>query len=102
MTSSAYSSGLQPTDCLHQPTKGGIEMECRNVDRKTRGGCRWDFDGRNYTGRFQTIGAPAVLLKTNTEGDMTRRTGNLFQYFTPQTEIAPLFCPRWLNICSIL
>ncbi len=52
--------------------------------------------------RFQTIGAPAVLLKTNTEGDMTRGAGNLFQYFTPQTEIAPLFRRRWLNICSIL
>ncbi len=41
--------------------------------------------------RFQTIGAPAVLLKTNTEGDMIRGAGNLFQYFTTHTENAPLF-----------
>ncbi len=41
--------------------------------------------------RIQTIGAPAVLLKTNTEDDMIRGDENLFQYFTPCTENAPLF-----------
>ncbi len=31
--------------------------------------------------RFRTIEDPTVPLTTDTEGDMTRDAGNLFQYF---------------------
>ncbi len=41
----------------------------------------------NKTG-FRTIDGPTVLLKTDTEGHITRDAGNRDQYFTARKETA--------------
>ncbi len=52
---------------------------------------------RSYTGdagKISDHGQSNLFLKTDTEGDMIRGAGNLFQYFTIRTENAPLLRRR--------
>ncbi len=53
-----------------------------------------------YTGDAGKISTLQLFLKIDTEGDKTRGTDNLFQYFTTQIEKAPFLRRRRLDPCS--
>ncbi len=59
---------------------------------------------RNYTGAAGKMAdhRQSNFFKTNTEGDMTRGTSNLSQFFMTRTENAPLLHRRRLGPCSTL